>query len=363
MLNSIIKRYYQSVSLLNAYTAFDFLKQGISFPFDYYLRAGRSSYPLNITLALTLRCNARCSMCALTELLDAPQEKEELSLKQYKELIDFSAHRRPGFVLYGGEPFLRKDILDIVRIIKNHRLSCGIFTNGLLLNKDILREIIDLKVNFVAFSLYGPKAIHDKIVGVPGAYEKIVESASFLKKNRMNTKVIVHCTVSAENIKHLKDIAEIDFCDSVRFGHLIFITENEKKMIIRSLSGDPAMKDISLKSYIFNPKEGEQAEFSRSLNELRQKRGVSFTPELNARETNQWYSSPFSTKRKCLFIWRGVFIGPNGDVYPCMGNFSYKMGNIINENLGRIWNNKKYINLRLRLKKGLLPVCARCCRL
>ncbi len=90
--------------------------------------------------------------------------------------------------------------------------------------------------------------------------------------------------------------------------------------------------------------------------------GIRFNPELNLPEIKNWYSDNFKTKRKCYFLWRALFIYPNGDVYPCE-SLKYPMGNIYKENLKNIWNNKKYIKLRRILKKGLLPACARCCRL
>lgn len=361
LVKNIVRRYYQNVSLLGAYSRFDFLKQLVSFPLDYYARGGRSSFPLNITLALTLRCNARCSMCALSELLNA--DSSELSLEQYKRFIDSCVKMKPGFVLYGGEPFLRPDILEIIRIIKNHRLSCGIFTNGTLLNKNILKEIIQLKVNFVAFSLYGTKEIHDKIVGVNGAYEKLIENASFLKNNRKNTKVVIHCTVSEQNVGHLDDVSNIGVSDSVRFGHLTFVTSQAKEKIIQELKRDFPGQDISFRTHVFNPDLEKSKEFADNLNELKKKGNAPFTPELSRKEIIDWYNPDFKSLRKCFFVWRGVFIAPNGDVYPCMGNFYYKMGNILDEDLLKIWNNDKFINFRLALKKGLLSACARCCRL
>ena len=53
---------------------------------------------------------------------------------------------------------------------------------------------------------------------------------------------------------------------------------------------------------------------------------------------------------------------PNGDVFPCE-SINYKMGNIFEDDFREIWNNNKYVNFRNRLRKGLFPACARCCKL
>ena len=101
---------------------------------------------------------------------------------------------------------------------------------------------------------------------------------------------------------------------------------------------------------------------NNQISELISKVYIPFTPELSDNEIIDWYNSDFKSRRKCFFVWRGVFIAPNGDVYPCMGNFYYKMGNILTEDFSKIWNNDKFVNFRLTLKKGLLSVCSRCCR-
>ncbi|MDD2751948.1 MAG: radical SAM protein [Candidatus Omnitrophica bacterium] len=362
MLKSLWRRYYQNVSLLNAYSTADFLKQLALFPKDYYFGRGRSSFPLNINLALTLRCNAACSMCALSELLNSTNNKE-LSLPEYKNFINHCSRFRPGFVLYGGEPFLRKDIFEIIAEIKGHKLSCGAFTNGQLLDKHMLDELIKLKMNFMVFSLYGPSQVHDRIVGIKGAYEKIIQNAAYLKKHRKNTKVIIHCTVSDQNIGHLDEICRLSVCDNVRFGHLTFIPQQLKERAVSGLKAAFPEEEIPFKTHIYDPQPQKIHEFVENLSRLRKDAKLFFTPELSNKEIPDWYNHEFRTQRRCLFIWRGVFIAPNGDVYPCMGNFYYKMGNILEDNLGKIWNNEKFVGLRRNLKKGLLTACARCCRL
>ncbi|MBC8500036.1 MAG: SPASM domain-containing protein [Candidatus Atribacteria bacterium] len=79
-------------------------------------------------------------------------------------------------------------------------------------------------------------------------------------------------------------------------------------------------------------------------------------------ELKSWYSNNFNINRRCTFVWKSLFISPNGDIIPCQF-FIYKLGNIKTDSLENIWNSERYRKLRLRLKKGLLPGCARCCKL
>ena len=116
-------------------------------------------------------------------------------------------------------------------------------------------------------------------------------------------------------------------------------------------------------SFSYDP-EGKSEKYYNAIKKIKKKfpSGVTFTPDLSLSEVRNWYSPNFKTKRKCLFLWRGLFIYPNGDVYPCE-SLKYPIGNIYKEAFSAIWNNEKYIKLRKVIKKGLLPACARCCKL
>jgi MoaA/NifB/PqqE/SkfB family radical SAM enzyme len=301
-------------------------------------------------------------MCALVNSLNTPAH--ELSREDYDEFISRVAGKRPGFVIYGGEPFIRKDTLQIMEKIKGEGLSCGVFTNGLLLDPSMLREIIRLKVDFVAFSVYGPQKIHDEIVGINGAYEKVMENAYFLKRHRKNTKVIFHCTISEKNVAFLKDVIRLGgACDHVRFGHLTFMTHDANVSALNQIQRLFPGNGISLQNRIFDPDQKQTDEFISHINTLLRSRNVPCTPELSAEEIRTWYSRAFETKRRCFFIWRGVFISPEGDVYPCMGNFQFPMGNILKTDFLAIWNSSQYQAFRRKIKKGVLEACARCCRL
>ena len=67
-------------------------------------------------------------------------------------------------------------------------------------------------------------------------------------------------------------------------------------------------------------------------------------------------------KRKCLYAFRALFLGPNGNVYPCE-SFYTSMGNVTDKKFKDIWNGEKYVKFRQPLLTHLMPGCARCCKL
>jgi len=362
---SVVRRQLQAVTVFKAYPFTTFLKQAFLFPYDYYLRDGESTFPLNITLFLTLRCNAKCSMCNLRPLLNQ-NPGVELTFSEIKDLVTQVAPKKPGFILFGGEPFLRKDILDILALVKDHGMTCGIFTNGLPMKEESIKKMVRLGLDFVAFSLQGPEEIHNRIVGIPIAYDRLRRNVELFLKHRDKTGVLIHSTISADNAGYLEEMVTIAKelgVDAMRFGHPTFFTGGDIRANDRYWSRHFPGEDFRAISWLYTPGE-EGREIAERIIALKKRRGdsVSFTPELDDQEVRVWYSDHFVSSRKCVFAWRGLFIYPNGDVCPCE-SFYYPMGNIREMTLEEIWNSEKYRHFRRQLKKGLFPGCARCCKL
>ena len=110
------------------------IEHTLFFPYDYCVSRGSAHFPLAINFLVTSACNLKCEMCSYSTLLK-PLPDNELTTR---EIIDFfKREHKKGFHVFlsGGEPFMRSDILEIIAAIKNLKLSCGICTNGILLDE------------------------------------------------------------------------------------------------------------------------------------------------------------------------------------------------------------------------------------
>lgn len=354
-----------SIQKFNAYTYFGAAKQVLLFPYDYFFRKGKVSYPLNINLFLTLNCNARCKMCNLKQLLN--KKGTEMSIESIERLLKEVAKYKTNIVLFGGEPILRQDFLDILRLVKKYKLPCGIFTNGTLFNPELIKKIINLEMNFVAFSLQGIGKAHDEVVGIPGAYEKMIKAVKeFIKYKNRKTKIILHTTIWEDNLDELGKIVELGEqlgVDLIRFGHPTFFTKQDietNKKVMKTVFPNEKVDEISCS---YEPEERNEIYYNKLKAFIKKYKGrFHMTPDLNLEEIKNWYSNNFKCSRSCYFVYRGCFIYPNGDVVPCE-SFGFVMGNINQERFMDIWNSYKYAKFRQVLKKHLLPGCARCCKL
>ncbi len=362
-----IKRQYNNFKIFKAYSAASLLRELVLFPRDLLSNSGESSNVLNIALFVTMRCNAGCAMCNISDILNK-KDIADIPLKKIETLLDEVAPYRPSMILFGGEPFVRNDMANMVRAIKVRGLTVGTFTNGMLLNRTLIDGLIKEGLDYIAFSLQGTRQVHDRILSVRGAYDKMVENIrAFVKSRPRRTKVIIHTTICEHNIADLKNIAKVGLdlgVDLVRFGHPTFYSTEEARQYSDSLR-DTFKEDGSIKamSYIYDIR-GKEYAYYKYIKDLKNEYGgvVSFAPALGDGELKSWYSADFASKRRCLFTLRGLFIYPNGDVYPCE-SISYKMGNVFEDGFRQVWNGQRYKAFRRVLKRGLLPACARCCKL
>lgn len=364
LLKRVVKRQYQNIRFLKAYSLGFFLKELIRFPVDFYLKRGKSSYPSNIAIHLSNTCNLDCKMCAVSDAFAGKNRFIPFSL--FSKIIDDVSQYKPFIILYGGEPLLHPDFIRIVEYLQKTKLNFGIFTNGIPITEKEIKILMAMEPRYISFSLLGPGDIHDSIARVSGSYDKLVRNIELFLRYRRNTTLVVHSVITNENINHidkLPDAVSDLKLDGLRLGHLVFLTSDEKEKstyLLKQMFND----DIVSTSYVYDITNGEKEKFSAILREFSEKhKDIGFTPELSFAEIQNWYSTKFHSRRKCLFIWRGTFITIDGDVIPCAGSFNLKMGNALTERFSDIWNNKKYVDFRRRINERLPVFCSRCCRL
>ncbi len=135
--------------------------------------------PNDIVIAVTYKCNSKCRMCNIWKLDPMPV----LDLAEYRKL--------PNNLKYinisGGEPFLREDLVELIRILaeKNPKTEIIISTNGFAteLIKQKIEAILAIKRDIgVGISLDGIGSIHDQIRGIPGGYEKVMATIKVLQE-------------------------------------------------------------------------------------------------------------------------------------------------------------------------------------
>lgn len=159
-----------------------------------------SSNNYSATVDITTRCNLRCKHCR-TESVDY-----DLSLEQVEIIAQKLAHPQRRIVfLSGGEPLIRKDIVQIVKIFKKYIPCVCINTNSLLLTEELLDQLIEAGLNYIQVSLDGLKETHDYMRGT-GNFDKAIDKLRMI--NQKDIKLHISCCISLLNIDTMYDFAK-----------------------------------------------------------------------------------------------------------------------------------------------------------
>jgi AdoMet-dependent heme synthase len=210
--------------------------------------------PYVVSWNLTYRCNLACEHCYLdaggTPLVGTENfaDRSELGTDECFRVIDDIAGFAPECltILTGGEPLLRRDILEIVRRASERGLWVVVGTNGVSITENLARRLSDAGARGLSLSLdaLDPDR-HDRFRNVRGAWRNTVEGAEIL--NRTGLPFIVQTTAGSHNLGELDAIA--DFAHDrlgARVWNLYFLVPTGRGQFVSDIT--PAQYDEVLAS-------------------------------------------------------------------------------------------------------------------
>lgn len=210
--------------------------------------------PYVVSWNLTYRCNLACEHCYLDAgpkpLVGTENfaDRSELGTEECFRVIDEIAAFAPECVtiLTGGEPLLRRDILDIVRRAAERGLWVVVGTNGVSVTENLARLLADAGVRGLSLSLdaLDPDR-HDRFRNVRGAWRNTVQGAEIL--NRTGLPFIVQTTVGSHNRGELEAIADFAFERlAAKVWNLYFLVQTGRGQFVSDIT--PAQYDEVLAS-------------------------------------------------------------------------------------------------------------------
>lgn len=154
--------------------------------------------PLAVHLEVIAACNLRCTHCFAGEL----PRKADLGLNEmdrlFAELAGLGSFR---LGLTGGEPLLRKDLLDIVDAATAHGLHPCLTTNGLLIDERIARELGKRELVWLNVSLEGATALtNDRVRGL-GTFTEVKRRLRLLAEHARFTIAFTITSANADEVE------------------------------------------------------------------------------------------------------------------------------------------------------------------
>jgi len=166
--------------------------------------------PMNYTLSLLYTCNSRCSTCNVWK-----KKSDNLTVSEYKQIFKKLGRSPYWLTLSGGEPFLRKDIVEICQELYKYCKpkiinipSNGLLTDTIVKNVQMITKICTKSQIIINLSIDGIEEQHDEIRNVPGNYKKVINTYKKLKKlNIDNLSIGIHTVISKLNVSGFSRIA------------------------------------------------------------------------------------------------------------------------------------------------------------
>jgi AdoMet-dependent heme synthase len=219
-----------------------------------HMDPGSFARPYVISWNLTYRCNLACEHCYLdagsTPHVDTQNfaDRSELGTQECYRVIDEIAAFAPECVtiLTGGEPLLRRDILEIVRRAAERGLWVVVGTNGVRITANLATRLAEAGARGLSLSLdaLDPDR-HDHFRKVRGAWQNTVEGAEIL--NGAGLPFIVQTTAGSHNLGELEAIA--DFAHArlkAKVWNLYFLVPTGRGQFVSDIT--PAQYDEVLAS-------------------------------------------------------------------------------------------------------------------
>jgi len=270
--------------------------------------------PIHLDLELNSNCNYTCIMCPF----HGNRQVDSISMPfdMVKKIIDEFGSKDGDSIkfVYRGEPLLYNDLVNVIAYAKsNGILDTIVNTNGMLLNKDMAKNLILEGLDKLIFSIDSSKA---------ETYAKIRRGGNFY--------TVMRNVIMIQSLKQ--------FC-----GSELPITK------VQCLVQD------------LNKEEVESGEFENFWKELVDEVIINYDCFEHERNDIVDPTPDF----RCESVWLRLTIRANGDIALCCGIDSDDkiLGNIEDDTIEAIWNGSVMNNIRALITSGkahLIPACRTC---
>jgi len=305
--------------------------------------------PRSVDLAITNRCNLRCTYCS--HFTSAGDVGEDLPREEW--LTFFEELNRCAVmevILQGAEPFCREDIKELIQGIVRNRMRFNILSNGTLISEEIAAFLASTgRCDGVQVSIDGstPKT-HDACRG-QGNFLRAMEGIKILQRH--GAPVSVRVTIHRHNVKDLEDVARL-LLEEIRLSS--FSTNSASLMGLCRYNAEEVQLTVEERSFAME-----------TLLRLHEKYNGRISANAGPlADAKMWLEMEKARQeRKERMPGRGCLTGcggpmsklavrADGVIVPCIQMSHIELGRINRDDLHEVWENHPELN-RLRERRNI----------
>ena len=259
-----------------------------------------NAYPPILKIEVNNICQLKCPGCP-TGLGTNPDPKGQISFDTFKNVIDKVGDYAYWVELFGwGEPFLNKNLFDIINYSHTHNIGTCASSNFLALNEKDINEMIKAGLTQVVISMDGITQETYQKYRKGGDIEKLLNNLKYLLRRKDELKshfpvIEVHFITMEHNLHELNEATEY-------------------------------MRRLDLNRFYFLIKDSGPGEY---------------IPFHDVPDEKIIIKNLRRNLKKCKKLWYNFHVCWNGDVRPCCHTFG-NIGNINEEDFYDIWNNEMF---------------------
>ncbi len=320
------------------------------------------SSPVEAYFEVANRCNSKCATCPLTF---SPQEQaRQLSLHEFKALVDQLPDLRRAVLQGVGEPLLNRDLAPMIAHLKQRDVYTVFNTNAALLTRRRQVELIQSGLDELRVSLDGSTPeTYLKVRGIP-AFERVVEHVGEMVRTRAELgsatpRISIWMTGLRENLGELPEVVDLAArlgVEEVYLQRLVFwgqgLATSDQSIYRDTLAGAEQIID--------------DAERRAAAHGVRLHGADSLSPRASLIERPPT-EEPW---RACSRPLRLAYVTAQGMALPCcIAPFteapfeSFRLGNYLHDGIDAVWHGAEYQRFREQLYSSEPPEACRNCGL
>jgi len=252
-------------------------------------------------------------------------------------------------IISGGEPLIYPNIAQILEYIKAKGIKIFLLTNGSLINEEMAKRMVDMRLDVIQLNLSAHNEesykIQHNIEHAPKLFRNIVKQLKIIKELKEQSasrtpSIEIVFVMTRHLFGRFREMAEL--CNEVGASAAFFrplqcYKERQRKLL---------------------PSQEQIAEFDRNISEYKKyfsNLGIKETlDELKLAletfsETGEYYKSSYENI-PCTVAWAYASVTEHGEITPCCMMSHEIAGNIKEENLPDIWTGERYDDFRRKIR-------------
>jgi MoaA/NifB/PqqE/SkfB family radical SAM enzyme len=272
--------------------------------------------PVNVAVSIISTCNSRCLTCNIWRD-HTPGEGRDFTLEEFDKTFRSLGRMPFWFTVSGGEPFMRKDIVEICKSLYDHcrPAQINIPTNSLVWRP--LAERVAAIADYcrdsqlvINLSLDGVGEKHDEVRGIKGNFDKVMLVYRQLKAlERPNLTVGIHSVISRFNVDHFPQLHDFVVNELRPDSFISEIAEERVELGTVGTGITPSGPDYARAVDLMTEASAYRAHHGQS-------RFIQAFRRTYYQLVKQFLAKD-AQMVPCYAGWASAHIAPNGDVWTC----------------------------------------------